>query len=119
MGLGFKEIAKGNMTPPFYNMVNQGLVSESRFSFYLGTGSDGILTLGGDNNTLYTGSLNYVPVVRKGYWEVNVDDFRLGSTSILGSNKYTAAIDTGTSLIATTQDLADQFNKYGIYFMIS
>ncbi|XP_019098598.1 PREDICTED: aspartic proteinase A3-like, partial [Camelina sativa] len=35
LGLGFKEIAVGNSTPVWYNMVEKGLVKEPIFSFWL------------------------------------------------------------------------------------
>lgn len=34
MGMGYDTISRG-VSPPFYNMVQQGLVSEPVFSFYL------------------------------------------------------------------------------------
>lgn len=35
LGLGYQEISVGNVTPPFYNMIQQGLVQKAIFAFYL------------------------------------------------------------------------------------
>ena len=49
--MGFPEIAVNGATPPFQNMVDQGLVEEPVFSFWLNRDVAGItggeLTLGG------------------------------------------------------------------------
>ena len=37
LGMGYPSIATSGATPPFQNMINQGLVSPSVFSFWLST----------------------------------------------------------------------------------
>ena len=58
-GLAFPEISIGGATPPFQNMVDQGLVPEPVFSFWLNRnnpeGPGGELTLGGVDPSHYTG----------------------------------------------------------------
>jgi hypothetical protein len=58
-GLGFPQIAIGGATPPFYNMIDQGLVPEPVFSFWLNrhnpSGPGGELVLGGVDPSHYTG----------------------------------------------------------------
>lgn len=58
-GLAFQEISIGGVTPPFQNMVEQGLVPEPVFSFWLNrndpSGPGGELVLGGVDPSHYTG----------------------------------------------------------------
>ena len=58
-GLAFPEISIGGATPPFQNMVEQGLVPEPVFSFWLNRnnpkGPGGELVLGGVDPSHYTG----------------------------------------------------------------
>ena len=58
-GLAFPEISIGCATPPFQNMVDQKLVPEPVFSFWLNrnhpSGPGGELVLGGVDPSHYTG----------------------------------------------------------------
>lgn len=47
----------------------------------------------------YSGKMEYVPVRRKGYWEVELESITFGDETLELENTG-AAIDTGTSLIA-------------------
>lgn len=55
-------------------MVKQGLVKEPVFSFWLNRNlkeeSGGELVFGGVDPKHYKGKHSYVPVTRKGYWQV-------------------------------------------------
>lgn len=104
-GLGYQEISVNGIKPPFYRMVEQGLISEPIFSVWMGKQGEalgGELIFGAVNPGRFTGSMHWAPVIRKGYWEV-----KLESAFFTGENKNAwkakpsrAAIDTGTSLIA-------------------
>lgn len=56
-------------------MVEQKLVNEKVFSFWLNRNADdtngGELVLGGVDPKHYKGDHTYVPVSRKGYWQVS------------------------------------------------
>ena len=80
-------------------MIANNLLKEPVFSFYLPktnyTGeSKGELLLGAINHEKYTGEITWLPVVRKGYWEVKVDSLSFGNHEI-PVQAATAAIDTG------------------------
>ena len=55
-------------------MVDQGLVSEEVFSFWLNRNQDaeegGELVFGGVDPKHFKGNHTYVPVTEKGYWQV-------------------------------------------------
>jgi len=92
-------------------MIKQKLISEPIFSVWLGRaaeGEGGELMFGGVDSTRYEGDIHYAPVIRKGYWEVELEDFALGDKHL--GQKARAAIDTGTSLIAIPSEIADAIN---------
>lgn len=108
-GLGFKEIAMGGVVPPFYNLVEQNLISQPTFSLYLNRNNTGVvqsttggkLLLGPKDPTLYFGCMTYVPLSKVGYWQFTMDSVRLGSGDDVLCSQCEAVIDVGTSLIVT------------------
>ncbi|PVU91721.1 hypothetical protein BB559_004025 [Furculomyces boomerangus] len=115
-GLGYDTISVGKVVPPFYSMINSGLIDEPIFSFYLNDNDKGDqaepseLIFGGFNPSLFKGDIHWANVRRKGYWEVDLESVKFGNEEITISNTG-AAIDTGTSLIALPSILADLINK--------
>jgi phytepsin len=57
-------------------MVKQGLVDDPVFSFWFNRHADkgqgGEIVFGGIDPNHYKGNHTYVPVTRKGYWQVNI-----------------------------------------------
>ncbi|KAG5351306.1 hypothetical protein C0989_007007 [Termitomyces sp. Mn162] len=111
LGLGYDTISVNHITPPFYNMINQGLLDEPVFSFRLGSSDQdgGEAVFGGIDHAAYTGKITYVPVRRKAYWEIELQKVRFGDDELELENTG-AAIDTGTSLIALPTDIAEMLN---------
>ena len=60
--------------PVWDNMVGQELVKEKVFSFWLNRDADaktgGEIVFGGVDPAHFKGNHTYVPVTRKGYWQV-------------------------------------------------
>ena len=60
MGLGYPSIAVNKITPPVNNMIEQGLLSDGMFSFFLtrtaNADDGGELTIGGVDNSRFTGN---------------------------------------------------------------
>jgi len=77
-------------------MIAQGLVDEPVFSFRLGLNEEGggEAIFGGIDTNAYIDNITYVPVRRKAYWEVELEQFTLGNDTLELSNTG-AAIDTG------------------------
>jgi saccharopepsin len=111
LGLAYDTIAVNHITPPFYEMVNQGLLADPVFSFRLGSSESdgGEAVFGGIDPNAYTGKITYVPVRRKAYWEVELEKIAFGDDE-LELEMTGAAIDTGTSLIALPTDIAEMLN---------
>ncbi|KAK0553414.1 aspartic proteinase precursor [Tilletia horrida] len=112
LGLAYDTISVNGIVPPFYQMVNQGLLDSPVFSFYLGSSEadGGVATFGGIDDSHYSGKITYAPIRRKGYWEVALDAIAFGDQEMEVENTG-AAIDTGTSLIAMPSDVAEILNK--------
>lgn len=112
LGLGYNTISVNQIPPPFYNMIDQNLLDEKVFSFRLGSSEDdgGECIFGGYDKSWSDEKVTYVPVRRKGYWEVELEGIKFGDEELPLENTG-AAIDTGTSLIALPTDIAEILNK--------
>lgn len=111
LGMGYDTISVNKIVPPFYNMVDQKLIDEPVFSFYLSTDGDGSeVVFGGSDPDHYTGKIVNIPIRRKAYWEVDLDGITIdGETASFDDSGI--ILDTGTSLIALETDLAEMLNK--------
>jgi len=100
LGLGFKSISQYNIPTPFETMVEQKLVDEPVFAFYLQSDASksGELVFGGIDKSHFTGELKKVPLTSETYWEVSMDQLNFGGEKVASSQK--AIIDSGTSLLA-------------------
>jgi saccharopepsin len=77
-------------------MIDQSLIDEPVFSFRIGCTEDdgGEAIFGGVDLSAYSGDINYVPVRRKAYWEVELQKVHFGNDE-LDLEHSGAAIDTG------------------------
>jgi cathepsin D len=95
LGLAFDSIAIGGSTV-FGSAIEQGLVKDPMFAFFLGDEGDGELTLGGYDKSKFTGELSWVGLQKATYWQVKLDGAKMGSYSTKDTN---CIIDSGTSLL--------------------
>ncbi|CAG8445872.1 5386_t:CDS:2 [Diversispora eburnea] len=117
-GLAYDRISVEGVVPPFYHMVNQGIIDQPVFSFWLSDNDNdknrgdlgGELTFGGVDTSRYIDDIHWAHVRRKAYWEVELEKIVFGDEEIEMENTG-AAIDTGTSLIAMPTIFADLINK--------
>jgi len=111
LGLAYHKIAVNHILPPFYEMINAGLIDEPVFAFRIGDTEEdgGEVIFGGIDHSAYTGKLEYAPVRRHAYWEVDLEGIQFGD-EYLELEGTGAAIDTGTSLIAVPTDVAEMLN---------
>ncbi|RHZ68396.1 hypothetical protein Glove_295g27 [Diversispora epigaea] len=116
-GLAYDRISVKGVVPPFYHMVNRGLIDQPLFSFWLSDNDKeksndlgGELIFGGVDNSRYTDDIHWAHVRRKAYWEVELEQIVFDGEEVDMENTG-AAIDTGTSLIAMPTIFADLINK--------
>lgn len=111
LGLGYDTISVNHIVPPFYNMIKGDLLEEPAFAFYLGRGDEGSeAVFGGVDESHYTGKIEYIPLRRKAYWEVDIDSIAFGD-EVAELENTGAILDTGTSLNVLPSSLAELLNK--------
>ncbi|KAL8404537.1 hypothetical protein RB594_009404 [Gaeumannomyces avenae] len=110
LGLGFDRLSVNKMVPPFYQMIDQKLIDEPVFAFYLADQDDESEAIfGGINKDHIDGKIIEIPLRRKAYWEVDFDAIALGDE--VGELENTGVIlDTGTSLNVLPTQLAEMLN---------
>lgn len=114
LGLGYDTISVNKIVPPFYNMIDQGLLDHRVFAFYLddtatdGDGSEAVF--GGIDEDHFTGKITKLPLRRKAYWEVDLDAITFDKETAELDNTG-VILDTGTSLIALPSTLAEILNN--------
>ncbi|THF94795.1 hypothetical protein TEA_024656 [Camellia sinensis var. sinensis] len=73
IGLGFQDIAVGQVSPVWYNMVKQGLVSRQVFSLWLNRDPKskigGEIVFGGVDWRHFRGDHTFAPIAQNGYWQ--------------------------------------------------
>merc|ERR1711988_318492 len=112
LGLGFKSISQYNIPTPFEAMIDQKLISQPVFAFYLqeDASQQGELVFGGIDHSHYTGELVDVPLISETYWEVSLDAMKFGGSPVISSPQK-AIIDSGTSLLAGPKDAVASLAK--------
>ncbi|KAL8228261.1 hypothetical protein R6Q57_015845 [Mikania cordata] len=120
LGLGFHEISVGKAIPVWYNMVNQHLVKDQVFSFWLNRQSQegeeevegGEIVFGGVDPKHFQGTHTYVPVTQKGYWQFDMGDVLIGGKPTgFCKGGCSAIADSGTSLIAGPTEMINEINR--------
>ncbi|KFQ07560.1 Cathepsin E, partial [Leptosomus discolor] len=118
LGLAYPSLSVDGITPVFDNMMAQNLVELPIFSVYMSSNPDssvgGELLFGGFDPSHFTGTLNWVPVTRQGFWQIQLDNIKLAGAVALCANSCQAIVDTGTSLITgPTKDVKELQNLIG------
>ncbi|KAJ4976298.1 hypothetical protein NE237_001404 [Protea cynaroides] len=115
LGLGFKEISVGGAVPVWYNMVEQGIVKEPVFSFWmnrnLGEEKGGEIVFGGIDSNHHKGEHVYAPVTQKGYWQFEMGDVLIdGKATGFCSGGCAVIADSGTSMLAGPTAIIAEIN---------
>lgn len=115
LGMGFPQISVLGVTPVFNNMIDQGVVENPVFSFWLSRDPEaeigGELILGGSDPNFFTGNMTYIPVQREGYWEIKMDSIESNNVVVGCEGSCTAIVDTGSSLLVGPTAQTDAINE--------
>lgn len=117
LGLGFPKLSVDGVVTPFENMVDQKLIDEPVFSFYLNKDPKGKvggeLIFGGVDKDHFEGEITYANLSETTYWKFKMDGFAVngGSANDFCNGGCDVIADTGTSLIAMPKDEAEKLNK--------
>nr|XP_020856793.1 chymosin-like [Phascolarctos cinereus] len=100
LGLGYPSISADDATPVFDHMMKKHLVAHDLFSVYLsGDNRKSMLILGAIDPSYYTGSIHWIPVTERGYWQFYVDKITVNNKVVACDGGCQAILDTGTSLL--------------------
>jgi hypothetical protein len=111
LGMAFQVLSVNDVTTPFNNLVNQGLVESSQFAFYLGNSRQdkGELVLGGTDPAHYTGDITWVNLLSATYWEITLNGMSVDGTSYTSGTK--AIVDSGTSILTAPSSVVAAIAK--------
>jgi len=95
--------------------IEQKKVRKNQISFYFSTtpGVPGAVVVGGTSPRLYTGALRWHPVLKEGppVWAVQLTSLQVGKGQNLCPRTCVGVIDTGTSLMVTSPEMALKVNQ--------
>ena len=84
VGLAYPSFAERGITPVFDNMINQKLLQDNLFAFYLSSkmdeemeGLDSELTFGYYDKSKYTGDMIWHPILHKLMFGIQLDDIKV------------------------------------------
>ncbi|XP_005308354.1 gastricsin-like [Chrysemys picta bellii] len=128
LGMAYPSLAAGGATTALQGMLQENLLSQPIFSFYLSSQPSsqygGEVVFGGVDSSLYSGQIYWAPVTQELYWQIGIDEFAIGGQATgWCSQGCQAIVDTGTSLLTVPQQLMTSFlqdvgaqaNEYGEY----
>jgi hypothetical protein len=103
-GLGFPELAIGNVLPPLFDLKAKNVIKSTVFSYWVGPNpvdlngdsnattsalpvipkaeDIGELTVGGWNTDMIDGDIKWTPIVRPMFWELQIVGVKYGNVSI-------------------------------------
>ncbi|XP_047630248.1 pregnancy-associated glycoprotein 2-like [Phacochoerus africanus] len=99
LGLGYPSLALEGTTPIFDTIMNQSLISEPVFAFYLSTETEvgSVVMFGGVLDCYYKGDLKWVPLSQTHYWQIPLDRITIKPKFVACKRRCQAILDTGTS----------------------
>ncbi|KAG9349442.1 hypothetical protein JZ751_027885 [Albula glossodonta] len=110
MGLAFKP----NQQTIVDTMIQEGLVEEPIFAFYLSRNSErgSEVVFGGTDPSHYTGEIHWVPVAQDSHWQLVFEGFVVNHQATgWCQTGCSAIVDTGTSLLTCPPQYVDSLHQ--------
>jgi hypothetical protein len=113
LGLSLDSLALAPEFSVFGMLVREGRLAHSSFGVFLAEGDEETseISFGGHNPAKVWGKPTWVPVFapEQGHWQVQITALRLGNHTLdfCSDGQCRAVVDSGTSLLAVPQALAD------------
>jgi cathepsin D len=101
MGMAFSSISTLGVTTPFETLTKQAKLASNTFSFYLASAGSQLYLGGLDSSKFKAGSTKTYPVTNAGYWLLDAK-VNVAGTPVAAVGKFSAIIDTGTSVIVVS-----------------
>uniref|UniRef100_A0A287B618 Peptidase A1 domain-containing protein n=1 Tax=Sus scrofa TaxID=9823 RepID=A0A287B618_PIG len=119
VGLSFPSMAIEGTTPIFDSLMNQSLIAQTVFAFYLSSNAQegSVVMFGGVDKKYYKGDLKWVPLSQPHYWQIPLDKITIRGSSAACKNGCQGILDTGTSLLMGPKNQVYKLHKRlpGIY----
>ncbi|XP_073472026.1 gastricsin-like [Aquarana catesbeiana] len=110
LGLAYPSIAVGGATTVMQGMIQQNLINQPLFGFYLSgqenSQNGGEVAFGGVDQNYYSGQIYWTPVTSETYWQIGIQGFSVnGQATGWCSQGCQGIVDTGTSLLTAPQSV--------------
>merc|ERR1712066_591716 len=118
--MGVPGAAVDKVAMPMQKLVEQGKISKNMFAFFLTSGgsSGSTLSLGGVDDSFYTGDFTYHSLAKASkllpYWLLSASDIKVAGKSAASCNFLTGCymvVDTGTSVFAGPEKAVDALTQ--------
>lgn len=111
IGFGWPDLAVSKESPWWYTSAQTW--EDKRFGCFLdrrpwnnpgtdprpaGVAPGGTLTLGGVDESLFTGDIKYYPVTEKRFWKIDLEGVDINGKSVSSGDAKAAVVDTGSTL---------------------
>uniref|UniRef100_A0A8D1A1P7 Peptidase A1 domain-containing protein n=1 Tax=Sus scrofa TaxID=9823 RepID=A0A8D1A1P7_PIG len=113
VGLSFPSMAIEGTTPIFDSLMNQSLIAQTVFAFYLSSNAQegSVVMFGGVDKSFYKGELKWVPLSQPHYWQIPLDKITIRGSSAACKNGCQGILDTGTSLLMGPKNQVYKLHK--------
>ncbi|XP_073472023.1 gastricsin-like [Aquarana catesbeiana] len=106
-GMAYQSLSAESATTAIQGLIQQNLIPQPVFSFYL-TGQSGEVIFGGVDSSLYSGQIYWTPVTEQIYWQIAINEFSVnGQPTGWCSQGCQGIVDTGTPLLTIPQQYLD------------